>query len=155
MNVRTLKANLLENPDKNVRFILPEGEPIPPEFHVTEVGHSIRRFIDCGGTKRSQESCLLQAWVSEENKRHRLTAKKLAKILELGREVVPSDEFNVEVEYYSRAVAHYTVDSFVVTEDKLDFTLGHKKTDCLARESCGVGSEPSGCGCGETVGKCC
>lgn len=155
MNIRTLKASLLQHPDRHIRFILPGGDPIPAEFHVTEVGHVAKNFIDCGGTMRSVESCLLQTWVSEDDKEHRLTAGKLAKILDLSRKVVPNEELAVEVEYEGCAVSQYTLDSVSVEGDELHFALGHKHTDCLARESCGVSPAGSGCGCGETSGKCC
>lgn len=155
MNIQTLKATLLQHPDNHVRFILPDGDPIPPEFHVTEVGHVVKNFIDCGGTVRSQESCLLQTWVGEGDQDHRLTAGKLARILELSRKVVPSEALEVEVEYDCCVVAQYTVDSASVAGGELRFTLGNKKTDCLARESCGVDAGGAGCGCNATAEKCC
>ena len=46
MNLRTLKATLLQHSGRNVRFVLPDGDPIPVEFHVTEVGHVVRNFIE-------------------------------------------------------------------------------------------------------------
>jgi hypothetical protein len=153
MNLRTLKASLLPHPDKVVRIILPDGDPIAAHFHVTEVGHVNRRFIDCGGTFRSLESCLLQTWVPDGDNDHRLTAGKLAKILELSRQVIPSDDLEVEVEYDCCVVAQYAVDSLAVEGDMLTVTLRNKKTDCLAREQCGVDTTAtsaccgSGCGC--------
>ncbi len=155
MNISTLKTRLLQHPDKPVRFVLPDGDAIPAAFHVTEVGHVVKNFIDCGGTKRSQESCLLQTWVAEDDQAHRLTAGKLAKILALSAAVVPSDELDVEVEYDSGVVAQYTVETAAVQAEELRFSLGNKQTDCLARESCGVSPEAAGCGCGEVSGKCC
>jgi hypothetical protein len=155
MNLRSFKSSLLHNPAQHIRFILPDGDPIPAEFHVTEVGHVVKNFIDCGGTIRSQESCLLQTWVAEDDKNHRLIAGKLARILDLSRRVVPSEDLEVEVEYETCAVSQYKIDSVTVAGDTLDFVLGHKKTDCLARESCGVTPAGTGCGCNETAGKCC
>ena len=155
MNIRTLRTSLIQYSEKNVHFVLPDGDPIPQEFHVTEVGHVVKKFIDCGGTVRSTEACLLQTWVSDDDKNHRLTAGKLAKILDLSRQVVPSDELNVEVEYEDCSVGQYTVESVATDGALLSFQLGNKKTDCLAREACGL--EAAGCGCGPTDGsnKCC
>lgn len=155
MNLRTLKASLLQHSGKNVRFVLPDGDPIPAEFHITEVGHVVKNFIDCGGTLRSTEACVLQTWVSEEDKKHRLTAGKLARILDLSQKVVPSDELNVEVEYECCVVGQYTVDSYEENGEKVSFQLGNKKTDCLARESCGIESGGCGCGPGNEAGQCC
>jgi hypothetical protein len=153
MKLRIFKARLLQHPEKSVRLVLPGGDPVPAEFHVTEVGHVVRNFIDCGGMTRTAEACLLQAWVAEDDKDHRLTAGKLATILEWSRTVVPSEELNVEVEYDRGVVGQYTLDAAEVTDGVLVFQLGNKKTDCLAREVCGV--EAGGCGPGDGSGKCC
>lgn len=157
MTLKNLKASLRQHSGYKVSLLLPDGEPIPAEFHVTEAGHVAKNFIDCGGTTRLLETCLLQAWVADDDKAHRLTAGKLAKILELSARVVPSDDLQVEVEYKSSAVSQYTIETSATRHDTLVFQLGHKHTDCLARESCGI--EPAGAGCGcapaHPAGKCC
>jgi hypothetical protein len=147
MNLRTLKASLRQHPGKPIRIVLPDGDPIPAHFHVTEVGHVTRRFIDCGGTVRLLESCLLQTWVPEGGTDHRLTAGKLAKILEISRQIVPSEELETELEYDCCVVGQYTIENVEVHGDALVFMLGNKKTDCLARESCGVEPAASASGC--------
>jgi hypothetical protein len=155
MNLASLKTNLLGNPARNIRLILPDGDPIPADFHVTEVGHVVKNFIDCGGTVRRQETCLLQAWVAGNDPDHRLTAEKLNKILELSAKVMPRDDLDVEVEYEPCAVAQYRIEGAEAAGDELRFQLAHKHTDCLAREACGLSAADSGCGCGEAGGKCC
>src|SRR5438034_160897 len=112
MNLSELKTALRAHPDRLLRLILPDGDAIPAQFHVTEVGHVTKQFIDCGGTVRSLESCLLQTWVPEGETDHQMTAGKLAKILDLSRKVIPSDDLSVEVEYDCSVVGQYTVDSF-------------------------------------------
>src|SRR3984957_17388508 len=153
MNLGTLKTNLRQHADLNVRLVLPDGDPIPADFHVTEVGYVLKNFIDCGGAIRRQENCLLQAWVAGNDPDHRLSAEKLAKILELSSKVVPSEDLEVEVEYEPCAVAQYKVESAELAGDELRFQLAHKHTDCLAREACGLTPTGSGCGCGEAGGK--
>lgn len=149
------QENLLQNPTKNVRFVLPDGDPIPAEFHVTEVGHVMKNFVDCGGTARRLETCLLQVWVAGNDPDHRLTSEKLAKILDLSAMVVPSEDLEVEVEYEPCAVAQYKVHGVESEGSELRFQLAHKHTDCLAREACGLAPTGSGCGCGQSEGKCC
>ena len=154
MNIRELKAVLLAQPGRIVRLLLPGGDPVPAAFHVTEVGHVVKRFIDCGGTIRVQETCQLQAWVGEDDPGHRLTAGKLAGILDRSRPVVPSEALEVEVEYDDGVVAQYRLAGGTVAGDALEFALVNKTTDCLAREACGL--EPAGCGCGPAGGgQCC
>ena len=112
MKLSELKALLSRHPDADLRLILPGGRPIPADFHVTEVGHSTRNFMDCGGTVRFSEVCTLQVWRTDDDSDHRLKAGKLAAILELSSRVVPSDGLEVEVEYEDALVSQYTVDSF-------------------------------------------
>jgi hypothetical protein len=76
MNLTTLKANLRQHAGHNVRLVLPDGDPIPADFHITEVGHVVKNFIDCGGTVRRMESCLLQTWVAGNDPDHRLSTAK-------------------------------------------------------------------------------
>jgi hypothetical protein len=147
MNLRSLKATLRQHPEKPVRMVLPDGDPIPAHFHVTEVGHVARRFVDCGGNVRSLESCLLQTWVPDGGTEHRLTAGKLAKILEISRQIVPSDGLETEIEYDCCVVGQYTIECVDAQGDALVFTLGNKKTDCLARESCGAESVATASAC--------
>jgi uncharacterized protein DUF6428 len=155
MNLASLKKNLLLNRSKNVRLVLPDGEPIPADFHVTEVGHVVKNFIDCGGVIRRQETCLLQAWVAANDPDHRLSAERLANILELSTKVVPSDDLEVEVEYEPCAVAQYKLESAEISGNELRLQLVHKHTDCLAREACGLIAAGSTCGCGNAGEECC
>ncbi|HEY4301150.1 MAG TPA: DUF6428 family protein [Candidatus Didemnitutus sp.] len=153
MNIRAFKASLREHPNLNVRVVLPDGEPIAPDFHITEVGHVVKNFIDCGGTRRKAEAVVLQAWVAANDPEHRLSAGQLSAILDLAGSVIPSDELPVEVEYEGGSISQYPVSDVGAVADELRFTLTEKHTDCLAREACGL--EPCGCDTADTKGKCC
>jgi hypothetical protein len=117
---------------------------VPAHFHVTEVGRVQKDFIDCGGTTRSTVSCLLQVWVAHDTT-HRLTAGKLAGILQLAAPLLKSSALPVEVEYENGVVAQYPVAGVEVTPAGLLFHLGKKHTDCLAPDRCGVGPNATGC----------
>ncbi len=147
MKLQALQETLLRHRDKQVRFILPGGRAIPAEFHVTEVGYVVVNSIDCGGTVRQRETCLLQLWVSATDKRHRLSAKKLGAILESAGKLIPSREMPVEVEYEARVFAQYSVDGVESDQGELRFELGPKHTDCLARDVCEARPAASACGC--------
>lgn len=155
MNIRTLDASLRRNAGGHVRLVLPDGRLVPAAFHITEAGHVLKRFIDCGGTIRTQESCLLQAWVSAHDQAHRLTTDKLAGILTKSRVVVPSEDLETEVEYADGAVGQYTIEAAVPAAGELHLILGNKHTDCLAREQCGIEEAGASCGCGSGAGQCC
>jgi hypothetical protein len=136
------KGLLALNPENVLSLTLPDGSTIPADFHVTEVGHVAKRFVDCGGTIRSLDACLLQVWVAANDKDHRLTAGKLAAILDLAKPVLPSADVAVEVEYGEIEVSQFLV-SAVVSEGTVSrISLENKRTDCLAREACGL---ESGC----------
>ncbi len=157
MTLHELKAVLRCHPTRFPRFVLPDGDRVPAHFHLTEVGRVEKNFIDCGGTTRKTEACVLQLWVNDSDSNHRLDAGKFASILSLGDRVLPNDDLNVEVEYDDYAISQFPVESFAVTGDGLEFTLGTKHTDCLAKEQCGI--DQDSCGCGmvepETARACC
>ena len=147
MKLSDLKIVLKTNSDFRLNIVFPDGDFIEPEFHVTEVGHVVKNFVDCGGTRRSTESCVLQTWVTANDKEHRLTAAKLAKILELSSEVIPSDDLSLEVEYEGCNIVQYPVEEIAAVDGEVRLTLGKKHTDCLAKEACGLESCASGKGC--------
>src|SRR5438094_5280997 len=99
MKLNELKSLLRSHPSSFPRFVLPDGEQIPAHFHITEVGHVTKRFIDCGGKLYDRnDTCLLQTYVADDVD-HRLNAGTFSKILELGARVLPHDDLDVEVEY--------------------------------------------------------
>ncbi|MGH8094943.1 MAG: DUF6428 family protein [Chthoniobacterales bacterium] len=143
MKLRELKSLLRQHPGFTPRFILPDGDAIPAHFHITEVGHVAKRFIDCGGKLHdTKDTCLLQAYVADDVD-HRLDAETFAKILDLGKAVLPSEDLEVEVEYDCCVTAQYPVAEARRAGQHLDLQLGEKHTDCLAKEKCGI---DSGCG---------
>ena len=144
MKLRALKSFLLQYPAAQPRFVLPDGDHVPAHFHITEVGHVAKRFIDCGGTLHdATETCLLQTYVAHDVN-HRLDAGTFAKILELGAQVLPHDDLEVEVEYEDCSVSQYPIAGGEPAGDLLLFTLGERHTDCLDKEKCGLQGE--GCG---------
>ena len=143
MKLHDLKATLALHPDALPRFILPDGDQIPAHFHITEVGHVAKRFIDCGGRLHDTiDTCLLQTYVANDVD-HQLTAGRFAKILQLGDKVLPHDDLEVEVEYEDCAITQSTITSAELNGEHLDLQLGEKHTDCLAKAQCGT----DGCGC--------
>ena len=143
MNVTQFKSHLAANPDKLVRFIFDDGEAIPAHYHVTEIGHVKKDFIDCGGTVRSTSSCLLQTWTHEDDQEHRLNSTKLLDIITLAETHFPISDQEVEVEYEDCVISQFLVEDAESTADTVVFRLGDKHTDCLAKEKCGIGG--SGC----------
>jgi uncharacterized protein DUF6428 len=135
MNIIEFTGHLRSHADMPLAFVLPDGGSIPAHFHVTEVGHVMKRFIDCGGTRRTLETCLLQTWVHDDVD-HRFTAGKLAAIFDKAGDVLPHHELPLEIEYENHVVAQFPVENAEVIDGMLSFRLGLKHTDCLARGIC-------------------
>ena len=156
MKLNQLKSLLRAHPDALPRFILPDGEQIPAHFHLTEVGHVTKKFVDCGGTFRESETCVLQTYVAEDFD-HRLKAARLADILDLGRPILPGDDLDVEVEWDCCVVSQYPIASAQASDDRLEFQLAAKHTDCLAKQKCGIGKNAGDCGTAKpaTAAACC
>ena len=143
MKLNELKTTLALHPDALPRFVLPDGDHIAAHYHITEVGHVAKRFIDCGGKLHDKtDTCLLQTFVADDVD-HRLNAGTFAKILQLGHKVLPHDDLEVEVEYEDCALTQSPITSAVLNGAHIDLQLGEKHTDCLAKQRCGI----DGAGC--------
>ena len=150
MKLSELKNLLKSEAGKAFRLQLPNGSPVPVSFHVTEVGHVEKTFIDCGGTLRRAESCQLQIWVGEDED-HRLETGKTAAILEKAKSFLPDESMPVEIEYEDAVISQYTIEGHDVERESVILRLAHKHTDCLAKELCGLPKK----GESEVAGACC
>ena len=158
MNITDLKAQLRAHPELNVSIRRPDGSLVPAHYHLTEVGHVAKNFVDCGGKFRASETCVLQThFGSPRDDGHRLTAGKFAKILDLAKPILPAEDLPVEVEYEAGVISQAPLTAVTIENGVLQLKLGSKHTDCLAKEKCG---SDDGCGCSgppepAEVGACC
>jgi len=158
MKLSELTDTLLRHPDAGLGIVLPNGTQVPAHFHVTEVGRVRKEFIDCGGTVRSAEACVLQAWVADDVD-HRLTAGKLQQIIALASPILKDASLPVEVEYDIGAAARFAVAEAKASrvdgggDDRVVLQLAGKHTACLAPDRCGIpGGESQGQSGGESGG---
>lgn len=155
MNLNEFKTQLAVHAGRHLTIHLPQGGLVPPHFHVTEVGHVAKKFVDCGGTFRTSETCVLQTWTGRErDDGHRLTAGKLAHILGLAQPILPASDLPVEVEYEDGVVSQFPIAAVVPEAEGLAIYLGMKHTACLAREKCGA-DDKGGCDDTEAEVTCC
>jgi hypothetical protein len=116
----------------SLNFIQPNGMIVPKHFHITEAGIVTKRFIDCGGTIRSEKAISFQLWVASDTE-HRLEPAKLLKIISLSEPLFNNEDLGIEIEYQSETIGRYSLDF------QMDnFLLIAKQTDCLAKDNCGV-----------------
>ena len=153
MDMKLSQLNqVLENHPKTLpRFTLPDGSQIPPHMHVTEVGHVVRKFIDCGGLTGKEENIVLQTHVGSDVD-HRLRSDVFAKILRLGRNVLPATDLDVSVEYDCCVVSQYPISDFKIDGDNLHLMLSANRTQCRERERRSA-QEASMC-CGASASCC-
>ena len=117
---------------ESVNFKLENGAIVPPYFHVTEIGKITKHFIDCGGTVRNEKVANFQLWDSNDFD-HRLKPQKLLQIIALSEKILEIEDLDIEVEYQSNTIGKYDLNY-----DGENFILISKRTDCLAKDNCGV-----------------
>jgi len=139
MTLSQLKLLLTEHSGLAFRIQLPDGSAVPLSFHITEVGRVTKTFLDCGGTLRETVACQLQIWVGQDYD-HRVETGKMASILGKGASILPDESVPVEIEYEDRVISQYTIEGHEVLADSVVLRLGHKHTECLAPELCGLPS---------------
>ena len=127
---------ILEKIDR-VEFVLPSGEGVPNNFHVTEIGKVEKKFMDCGGALREEVIINFQLWTANDYD-HRLSAQKLKSIIEVSEKVLPLEDLEIEVEYQSNTIGKYQLDF-----NNGKFILMNTRTECLAEDSCLIPEEKS------------
>ena len=135
MQLSELKKTLAKNSSRNIRFVLPTGTKIPPHAHVTEVARIDKKYIDCGGTRRTDTVCRLQTWFQDDTD-HRLTAGKLSTILEKSASFFDKEDPEVDVEHEAPFISHFPIEKIEANGDTLIVHLGVKHTACLAEDRC-------------------
>ncbi len=151
MKISEIKNSLTQL--KQVTFVLPNGGHVPPHFHITELGIISKDYIDCGGTIRQEKIANFQLW-SANDFDHRIEPKKIIDIIDLAQNSIGLEDLEVEVEYQSDTIGKYGL-SFNGTH----FQLIATKTDCLAKDKCGIPEEeetiPVASSCCEPSSGCC
>ena len=136
LKLSAFKTLLEAHRTKQFRLVLPNTNAIPVSFHITEVAHMQKRFIDCGGKLHTTDTCQLQVWLGSDTD-HRLLAGKMADVLNIARKVLPENQdLDIEIEYEETTISQYPVVGHTVTDDAVTLHLAYKHTDCLAKEVC-------------------
>lgn len=133
MKLNEFKSKLEEM--EQISFRLPNGTLVPAHFHVTEVGSVTKHFIDCGGTIRKEKVVSFQLWEANDYD-HRLHPEKLIGIISLSEAKLELSDEEIEVEYQGETIGKYGIEL-----DGNQFVLTSLKTDCLAKDNCGVPAE--------------
>jgi hypothetical protein len=151
MKTSEFKQHLEQHPHNKLSFVLPGGRTITAHAHITEVGRVDKTFLDCGEKVRRVSIRSLQAWVTNDAE-HRLTAGKLAGILNGAASMLGDDDLPVEIEFQEDLISQFPVEDAKAANGVLSFQLGIKYTDCLAKDVCLPKTEDAEC-CNDT--SCC
>ncbi len=116
-------------------FALENGDRVPAHYHITEIGLVEKKFIDCGGTVRSEQKISFQLWHANDLE-HRLRSQKLLNIIALSERKLSLPDAEIEVEYQGETIGIYGLDF-----SEGVFVLKAKATACLAEDSCGIPQE--------------
>jgi hypothetical protein len=152
MTTHELHSLLARHASLPLRLLLPQGDPVPVSFHITEVGRVHKSFVDCGGRHHETVTCQMQAWVGEDEE-HRIPAGKLAAIMKKASALLGDDDLPEEIEYQDKVISQYPVSAASVAAGAVVLHLEAKHTDCLAKELCGV--TPQGSDRAEENAPCC
>ena len=146
MTLRDFRETLAASPGLGLRFRLPTGGLTPIHLHLTEVARVEKRFIDCGGTVRTDVSARLQLWSADDTD-HRVGCAKALQVLDRGADLVGSTALPMEVEYDFPLLTLFPVVGSVVEGNERIFLLEAKRADCLAPDICLPKACKPGSGC--------
>jgi hypothetical protein len=130
MKLSQFKSQLAQT--ENLSFVLQNGTKVPAHFHITEVGMTTKQFTDCGNTFRIQKTATFQLWTSVDFY-HRLEPQKVLKIIESTESMFAGEDLDIEIEYQQE-----TIGKFGLEFQDNQFVLTNTKTDCLAKDNCGI-----------------
>ena len=98
MSLGDFRQALAASPQLGLRFRLPTGGLSPIHLHLTEVARVEKRYIDCGGTIRTDISARLQLWAADDTD-HRVGCAKALQVLDRGAGLVGATDVPLEVEH--------------------------------------------------------
>ena len=137
MNIGQLSQVLRESSGSSFHIEMPSGTLLPEHFHVTEVGRVTKDFVDCGGVRRTEQTCVLQTLVANDFD-HRLSPDKLSMILEKSAALGLDESLEVDVEVQGTTIEIYRIGMAETRDGLLLLKLQSKETACLAPDKCGL-----------------
>lgn len=143
MKTQELFAILEKHQDKSLMFEYTPNAFVAANYHITEVKHVRIDAVDCGSQTDAWNETIIQLWESplEIGKTDYMTVYKALAILKKVGKMKPYDlGSEIKFEYSNSAfhTAQLFVEDYTIDNQKLVFKLAIKKTDCKAKELCGV-----------------
>ena len=134
---------LKENPNKSLLFDYKDGSLVGANYHITEIKNTIIDAVDCGARTDFWRETVIQLWESpkEKDKTNYMGTFKALGILNKVNNIKPmAPDAELKFEYSNPEfhTAQLFVSGFSSEKDKLLIRLAVEKTDCKAKDDCGV-----------------
>lgn len=136
--------NVLEqHKDKSLLFEYAPNLLVGANYHITEVKHLTIDSVDCGAQTDAWKETIIQLWESpnELGKTEYMTVFKAIAILKkVGtmKPYVADSEVKFEYSNSNFHTAQLFVNDFEIKNSNIIIKLAIEKTDCKAKELCGV-----------------
>lgn len=136
--------NLLEvHKDKTLQFEYATNQFVSANYHITEVKHINIESVDCGSQSDQWNETIVQLWESPLEvfkTKHMSVIKAIGILQKVG--LMKAYDLESEIKFeYSNATFHTAqlfVNDFIIHDSNLIIKLAIEKTDCKAKELCGV-----------------
>lgn len=143
MNTQQFLELLAENQDKSLLFEYTPGKFVGANYHITEVKNISIDSVNCGGGTEDWNETIIQLWESptEKDKKDFMSTYKALSILKKVGRIKPYVlDAEVKFEYSNPAfhTAQLFVSDYELVDKKLIVKLAVEKTDCKAKDICGV-----------------
>ena len=143
MKTQEFLTLLSEHQDKPLLFEYTTNQIVPANYHITEVKHVTIDSVDCGARTDAWKETIIQLWESpsEIGKTEFMSSYKALGILKkVGK--MKSYELDAEVKIeYGNSLFHTAqlfINDFDIKNNNLIVKLAVEKTDCKAKEECGI-----------------
>jgi len=134
---------LKQHQDKSLLFEYSNEQYVGANYHITEVKNITVDSVDCGAGTDFWKETIVQLWESpkEKDKREFMSVYKALGILKRVDGIKPMEQ-TAEIKFeYSNETFHTAqlfVNDYVLDNRSLIIKLSVEKTDCKAKETCGV-----------------
>lgn len=159
MNTEEFLTVLQQNRHKSLLFEYAPGKLVGANYHITEIKNIVVDSIDCGAGTDFWKETVVQLWESptEQDKTEFMSASKALGILNKVDRIKPmvrDAELKLEYSNAHFHTAQLHIAGYTVLENKLLFLLSVQKTNCKAKETCGVPETASENNVNTTVNSC-
>ncbi len=146
MKTKEFLELLNNHKEKSLLFEYRPGGFVGANYHITEIKNTTIDSVDCGAGVDFWKETIVQLYESPEelDKTVFMTAEKALAILDKVESIKPmvkDAELKIEYSNNNFHTAQLFIKEAIWNNEKLVFKLAVEKTDCKAKETCGIPTE--------------